>query len=218
VRDAAAVQRDQLRRVLFPEPLAELTARTRLAWDGLAACGWSERPALPATAVQPPVARRALGLWATELPVSYYGPRVRLPKGVLSQRVKARGTSVNDRGEGRYAGMHPVNLLVEFSLPAGCPDLRVESARVFLEFRGTGSRAEVRVLPVGATGVNSGVVLTDGIIPRPTEFFDARTRSFTLGINVGPLTATPAGEINLVTALREWQIRELDMEITGVIP
>jgi len=206
LRTADDERRRHLRALFFPDPIyilggnednlpAVLRARQWLAGWPTVVGGWSNRPHFPITELDAAVARRAQELWLLRPPLTVTGPRVLLPKGALALRLTNPEAKTFERAEGRFSGTRAAFIIAEFALPAECPDLRVESARLFLEFRGTAWRCDV------AEAAD------------PVQAYNPATRSFTLHITIRPAGPKPAE-----SAVNYWQIRDLDLEVGGTIP
>ena len=206
LRNADDERRQRLRTLFFPDPvyilgsagasLREwLRARSLMAQWPVALCGWSRRAHFPVTELDARVARRAEELWILRPTVTVDGPRVLLPKGVLPLRLKNKEAQAVERAEGRFSGTRATTIVAEFGLPAECPDLQIETAQVFLEFRGSAFRCTVPEMA------------------EPLRAYDPVTRSITLHLTIEPVASGPPVE----AAVNYWQIRDLDLEVGGTI-
>jgi hypothetical protein len=188
--------------------------------------GWDDRPLFPVADVQPPVARRGVGLWAVQTAASYAGPHLWLPKGVLPLVHRNKGALMTEQAEGRFGGNYGQQVLVEFRLPPGCPDLRVEEATLIVAFRATAFAARVSVAPkelVTAAEPNTATFVPlagDGPryrLPQPARCYNPATRSILVAVEIEPIRRPTAGE-TWQTSVNYWQIRDLDIEVKGVTP
>jgi hypothetical protein len=175
---------------------------------GPALYGWSDAPLFP-VASTPHIARRAVNFWNIETPVAYAGRHLTFPRGSLTLRMKNRDARTVERAEGRFAGTRGANLIAEFSLPADCPDLRITSAKVFVNYRGSAFRHRVLIQ---SADDRRQAPLTGETVSDPAQWFDPATRSFTVKVEIEPVSLEDAAAVNY------WQVRELDMEIGGTVP
>ena len=221
--------RARLRRIFFPDPVYTLSRqragellglhlRSALAEWSPAVYGWSDQPVFPLQAGAG-LARRAIGLWAVETPLTYTGGKLVVPRGMLALHLKNRDARTVERAEGRFSGTRGAAILAEFTLPADCPDLRVDDARLIVAFRGSAFKCNVQMQPPG-TGdtAKPQPALTGGPdyqIATPGKWYDPARRSFTVAINIEPVNADPALQM---AAVNYWQIRELDLELGGTTP
>ncbi len=188
--------------------------------------GWTDRPIFPVAEVTPAVARRGVGLWAARTTASYEEGRVWLPKGVMPLAHRNKGALMTEQAEGRFGGNYGQQVLVEFQLPPGCPDLRVEEATLFVAFRATAFESRVSIAPrelVTEVEPNTATftrLTGDGPgyrLPQPARFYNPDTRSFLVAVEIEPLRRPAAGEA-WQTSVNYWQIRDLDLEVKGVTP
>jgi hypothetical protein len=214
IQSSTDALRARLRRLFFPDPVYTLGRQSTAAALALrqprledwspAVYGWTSAPVFPLETAQP-VARRSVNLWAIETPVTYPGPRCDLPRGFLPMRLLSLEARHLERADGRYSGTRAAEIVVEFRLPAECPDVRVDRAAVALEFRGTAFRHSLAVVaPDGKRRAR----LDGSVIPNPGQWYNPVTRSFTIAVAIEALSPE-------MTAVNYWQIRELDMELGG---
>ena len=233
VRSPGDELRAAVRALFFPDPVytlgqgfsfADWIIRTRLQPRGEspALYGWSETPLFPVETVAPAAARRSVGLWAIESEVNYEGPTLVLPKGMLELQMKDNLSATLERAEGRFSGTRPAAMLAEFRLPAGCPDLQVTRARLYLAFRSGAYRAEVRLAPRDLVAapkpdparfepIPGGPVY---VVADPQRYFNPRTRSFLASIQIEATEETGRSEA-AASGVRYWQVRDLDMDLQG---
>ena len=231
VRGGADELRGRLRNIFFPD--AVFTTLRTFAFDQRryyshfrgsepqpVVYGWSDRPELPLGGAP---ARRAVGLWAIEADVTYAGPRLWLPKGTLALRLKNKSAVTAEIAEGRFMGTRPAQLVLEFSLPAGCPDLEPSEATFYLEFRGSAFRPTVRVAPPGASDDDAAtgrwLPLAGGPtyrLAQPGKYYNPATRSIVFAVSVDSASATARATENAMLGLSSWQIRDCDLEVKGV--
>jgi hypothetical protein len=231
VRGAEDELRGRLRTIFFPEPTFETRplfsfdqrrfyARYRGAEPQPVVYGWSATPRLPVGEVAP---RRAVGFWALEAEVSYDGPVLWLPRGVWEMRTRDKSAVTAAVGEGRFAGTRPLELVLEFSLPAGCPDWEPTEARLHLEFRGSAFRPTVRVAPAGDAASETDVSRWDVLpgespyrLPVPARYYQAAMRRFVVAVRVEAADLSARAMENTLLGLSRWQIRECELEAKGV--
>ncbi len=232
VRGAGDELRARLRNIFFPEPVFEgarlfafeqrrFYSHFRGAEPQPVVYGWSDEPRLPLGDVAP---RRAVGWWASETEVTYAGPRLWLPKGTLVLRTKNKSAVTTEVGEGRFMGTRPVQLVVEFALPDGCPDWEPTEATFHLEFRGSAFHPTVRVAPPGAGDddpVNNRWSLLAGgptyRLAQPAKYYEPATRRFVFAVSVEAADSSARAAENALLGLSSWQIRECDLEVKGVV-
>ena len=231
-RTVASVEdelRARLRRIFFPDPvytlgrqrtgeLLGLHLRSALADWAPAVYGWSDQPVFPLHAGAA-LARRAVGLWAIETPLTYAGGRLTIPRGLLTLHLKNKDARTVERAEGRFSGTRSATLVAEFTLPAACPDLRVDEAKLIVAFRGSAFKCDAQMQPpgIGDTPVHQPS-LTGGPeypIATPGKWYDPARRSITVAINIEPASTDLAQQ---TAAVNYWQIRELDLELGGTTP
>ena len=220
--------RTRIRRVLFPDPVYSLDRqrtgellsrhlRGALADWAPAVYGWTDRPVFPLQA-DSGLARRAAGLWAIESPLTCAGTHLTLPRGMVRLRLKNTDARSMERAEGRFSSTRGGKILVEFTLPAECPNLRVEEANVIVDFQGSAFQCAVQLRPPGSGEIPSRQpALTGGPvypIAAPGLWYDPVRRSFTVAIDV---TAGHPEQLDQL-AVNYWQIRELDLELGGTVP
>ena len=239
VRSAQQVQRDQLREVFFPEPVY-VGDRTWMADDRRfqkmmrgreplpVLFSWSDQPTFPIAQIEPPVARRALGLWAVAATVEYAGGRVFFPAGALPLRVRNQGALPFERGEGCFASARPGLIVVEFSLPPGCPPVQADEATVTMGFRGTAFLPEVFVgdgeLEVGeeteraltrwtkVAGTGGGWRMAD-----VARVWGASSRKLLVAVRIAHTEEGRRLTSNSTANFHLWQVRDLDLELKGTV-
>jgi len=240
VRSARQEQRDRVSRIFFPEPV--YSGDVKVSFDELrfnrllrgrellpALFSWSDRPAFPITAVHPAVTRDAIGLLAVEGSVEYLGPSLLLPRGVMPLQIQNMGAYLFLRGEGCFAGGRAGNLAIEFSLPAGCPDLVAQELTLHFEYRGTAFEPEVFIGPGGVsvpedtrTALQPGLTKLAGPmparVPNPERLLRPGQRSVVVVLRVN--ASAEGKRIGFMSNpdLHVWQIRNLDLELKGTIP
>ncbi len=227
VRNPADELRERLRQVFFPAPVFSLERVFSFNERRFQAYfrGQEPRPVLYAwtdhlpalLAVDPPLARRAVGLWAIETDLVFDGERYLVPRGVLDLRLGSRAGATNRAGDGQFFGTRPAELEIDFVLPAGWPDLVIDQARVSLEFRGSAFRPQIALRPVGG---GSAVVLTGDppyTIPEPARFYDQTTRSLRLVLRVESGVSGSRMAETAMLGLTNWQVREVDVELEGTV-
>jgi hypothetical protein len=240
VRSARQEQRDRVSRIFFPEPV--YSGDVKVSFDELrfnrllrgrellpALFSWSDRPAFPITAVHPAVTRDAIGLLAVEGSVEYQGPSLLLPRGVMPLQIQNMGAYLFLRGEGCFAGGRAGNLAIEFSLPAGCPDLVAQELTLHFEYRGTAFEPEVFIGPGGVsvpedtrTALQPGLTKLTGPmparVPNPERLLRPGQRSVVVVLRVN--ASAEGKRIGFMSNpdLHVWQIRNLDLELKGTIP
>jgi hypothetical protein len=162
-------------------------------------------------------------LWAVETELRYDGPVLWLPKGVWQMRTRSKSAATAAVGEGRYAGTRPVELVVEFSLPAGCPDWEPTEAQLHLEFRGSAFRPTVRVAPAGDDDGETDVSRWEALpgespyrLRQPARYYQAATRRFVVAVSVEAADGSARMTENALLGLSRWQIRECELEAKGV--
>ena len=240
VRSARQEQRDRVSRIFFPEPV--YSGDVKVSFDELrfnrllrgrellpALFSWSDRPAFPITAGHPAVTRDAIGLLAVEGSVEYLGPSLLLPRGVMPLQIQNMGAYLFLRGEGCFAGGRAGNLAIEFSLPAGCPDLVAQELTLHFEYRGTAFEPEVFIGPGGVsvpedtrTALQPGLTKLAGPmparVPNPERLLRPGQRSVVVVLRVN--ASAEGKRIGFMSNpdLHVWQIRNLDLELKGTIP
>lgn len=194
----------------------------RARHTGAGLYGWSRRPRLPITPASAQMDRRAIGLWAIETPVTFSGNRLLIPKGVTTLRLLNKSAQAIERGEGRFSGTRTGVVLAEFTLPDGCPNLAIQAATVSVIFRGDAYQAEVLIAPpdlntFDETNLSRWQRLPGGPTYNVTDaarYFRTATRSFVVAVDVSSQT----GEgLPVSTSLKHWQIRDLDIQLTGAV-
>ncbi|NQU11677.1 hypothetical protein HQ590_12860 [bacterium] len=237
VRSATDELRTRVRAVFFPDPVFSLQrlfsfeehrffSHYRGRETGPVCYGWTDSPEFPVATVTPPVRRRAVTLWAVEPTVRFAGDRILLPKGSLELRLFSKAAATHDRGGGRFAGMRPALIQVEFRLPDGCPPLHVEEATVHLQFRGSAFAPVVLVAPADrvttANNLLEGYRQLTGSPPwrlsrADRDWFDPQTRSLTLAVRVDAAPGMAGTGEAMLLGLSQWQVRELDVELKGSV-
>ena len=219
--------RARIRRVFFPDPIYSLDrlrssallsrhARNALGDWSPAVYGWTDQPVFPLTG-SGTLARRSVGMWAIETPVAYAGPQLTIPRGLLKLRLKNTDARTLERAEGRFSGTRSGKVVVEFSLPLECPNLRVETAAVIVDFHGSAFQCHVQLLPPGQSEITPQKPAWSGgpvyPVAEPEKWFDPQRRSFTVGIEITSVST----ELLQQMAVNYWQIRELDLELGGTV-
>ena len=219
--------RARIRRVFFPDPIYSLDrlrtsallsrhARNALGDWAPAVYGWTDQPIFPLTG-SGTLARRSVGMWAIETPVAYTGPRLTIPRGLMKLRLKNTDARTLERAEGRFSSTRGGKIVVEFSLPAECPNLRVETAAAIVDFHGSAFRCHVQLLPPGQSEISIQKSALSGgpvyPIAQPEDWYDPQRRSFTVAIEITSVNT----ELLQQMAVSYWQIRELDLELGGTV-
>ncbi len=219
--------RARIRRIFFPDPIYSLdrlrsnTLLSRQARNALgdwspAVYGWTDQPVFPLTG-SGTLARRSVGMWAIETPVAYAGPQLTIPRGLLKLRLKNTDARTLERAEGRFSSTRGGKIVVEFSLPPECPNLRVETAAVIVDFHGSAFQCHVQPLLPGSSEMTAQKPALSGgpvyPVAEPEKWFDPQRRSFTVGIDITSVST----ELLQQMAVNYWQIRELDLELGGTV-
>ncbi|KAF0172061.1 MAG: hypothetical protein FD161_4152, partial [Limisphaerales bacterium] len=239
LRSARQQERERLREAFFPAPV--YSADLLMSYDERrfqkllrgreplpVLFSWSDAPAFPLAGIEPPVARRAVGLLAVEGSVEYAGPTLLLPPGVMPLQLRNLGAHSFERSEGRFAGGRPGQVVVEFSLPPGCPALTAQELTVHFEFRGAAFQPEIYVA-AGDFDLQGDLVqllprmerisaTPPARVPDAGRFLRTGRRSVIVAVNV---THTAEGKRLGTTVnqnLHTWQIRDLDLELKGTTP
>lgn len=233
VQGATEKTQQSFRSIFFPDPAYAadrtvsadqlLLRRLRTEPTEPAWYGWSDRPLFPVAGIAPAAARRGLGLWAVRARAEYGRGRLWLPKGLLSLVPRSKGAQVAEQAPGRFAGTYGQQLLVEFQLPDGCPDLTVTEGTLTVAFRAAAFTARVSVAPreVAAEPEPDPArfipVAGDGPeyrLESPARFYNPATRSLLVAVEITATRAAAGG--GWQTAVNQWQIRDLDLEVKGV--
>lgn len=186
---------------------------------------WSDTPAFPLAAIEPPAARRAVGLLAVEGSIEFTGPTLWLPPGVMPLQLRNLGAYAFERSEGCFASGRPGQVALEFSLPPGCPALTAQELTVHFEFRGAAFQTEVHLVPgdfdlrgdllqllprmerVGATPPVR--------VPEPGRFLHPGLRSVIVVVNITHSAEGKRLGSSMNPNLHVWQLRDLDLELKG---
>ncbi len=192
VHDPADELRTRLRKVFFPDPVFSLQRNFdfeqrrfygyfREQETRPVLYAWTDQLPVSLVTIDPPVARRAVGMWAIESGLEFSGDRLLVPRGVTDLQVAGKSAVINLAGDGQFFGTRPAELALVFALPEGWPDLAIDRARLYLEFRGSAFRSQVAVRPAG--GGQELVLAGDPPyeIPQPGRFYDRATRSLAVG-------------------------------------
>ena len=239
LRSARQQERERLREAFFPTPVYSgdlaMTYDERRFQKLLRGrepqpvlFSWSDAPAFPLASIEPPVARRAVGLLAVEGSLEFTGPTLLLPPGVMPLQLRNLGAHAFERGDGCFAGGRAGLVAVEFSLPPGCPELTAQELAVHFEFRGAAFQAEVFVAPVGFDLSGDLLQLLPRLerlgattplrVPEPGRFVRPGTRSVTVVVNVAYSAEGKQLGITMNPNLHVWQLRDLDLELKGTTP
>ncbi len=239
LRSARQQDRERLRETFFPTPV--YSADPSMSYDERrfqrllrgrepqpVLFSWSDAPAFPLSSIEPPVARRAVGLLAVEGGIEFAGPALLLPPGVMPMQLRNLGAHAFERTEGNFAGGRPGQVAIEFSLPPGCPTLEAREMTVHFEFRGTAFQPELYVAPgnfdmqgdIARLVARMEKISTPlpARVPDPGRFVHAGARSVIIVVNV---THTAEGKrlgTTMNPNLHTWQIRDLDLELKGTTP
>jgi len=189
---------------------------------------WSEAPAFPLAAIEPPVARRAVGLLAVEGGIEYAGPTLLLPAGVMPVQLRNLGAYAFERSEGCFASGRPGQVALEFHLPPGCPALTAQELTVHFEFRGAAFQAEVYVVPGDFDLRGDFAQLLPRMerlgstppvrVPEPGRFLRPGSRSVIVVVNIGHSAEGKKLGSAMNPNLHVWQLRDLDLELKGTTP
>jgi hypothetical protein len=235
VRSSADELRARLRAILFPEPSFGMEqsfsfeerrfySRFRGREPGPVLFGWTSQPQLPLGSVTPAATRRTVGLWATAAELEFAGPMIDLPKGVMPLRLLNRAAATSERGEARFAGTRPTEIVAEFALPPGCPDLTAQELTIHLQFRGSAFRPEVLAAPAGATlntdDLHGFEALPGGDtyhVDQPARFLDGRARRVVIAVRVQSAARGSLSTENVALGLNHWQIRDFDVALKGTV-
>lgn len=239
LRSTRQRERERLREAFFPTPLysGEMTMsyderRFQKLLRGREPLpvlfSWSDTPAFPLAAIEPSITRRAVGLLAVEGSVEYVGPTLLLPAGLMPLQLRNLDAYSFERAEGCFAGGRPGQLLVEFSLPAGCPDVNAQELVVHFEFRGAAFAPEVYVASGDFTVQGEAAKLLPRMeklapaapwrVPSPGRFLRAGSRSIIVAVNVAHSAEGKRLDHTVNQNLHPWQLRNLDLELKGTTP
>ena len=239
VRTAREQERARLRETFFPTPVysAEFAqsyderrfARLLRGREVMPVLfSWSDAPAFPLASIEPPASRRALGLLAVEGELSYVGPTLLLPAGVMTVQTRNLDAYAYERGDGCYAGGRPARLGIEFTLPPGCPTLTAQEMTVHFEFRGAAFEPELHVAPgdfplqgeIGSLLPRMTKLPADlpARVPEPQRFLGAGRRSVLVVVSVAHSAEGKRIGQSMNPNLHTWQVRHLDLELKGVTP
>lgn len=239
LRSARQRERERLREAFFPTPI--YTGELAVSYDERrfqkllrgrepqpVLFSWSDAPAFPLAAIEPSVARRAVGLVAIEGSVEYAGPTLLLPTGVMPLQLRNLDAYSFERAEGCFAGGRPGQILVEFSLPAGCPAVNAQELAVHFEFRGAAFQPEFYLAP--GDFVVQGEVAK--LLPRmqklaatpplrvtdPGRFLRAGGRTIIVAVDVAHSAEGKRLDHTMNQNLHTWQLRNLDLELKATTP
>ena len=121
-----------------------------------------------------------------------------------------------------------LNLVVEFSLPPGCPPVQADEATVTLGFRGTAFEPEVFV---GDGNLEVGEE-TERVLSRCTKLegaggvwrmadlarvWGASARKLLVAVRVGHTEEGKKLTANSTANFHLWQVRDLDLELKGTV-
>lgn len=239
VRSTREQERERLREAFFPTPVysAEFAqsyderrfARLLRGRELLPVLfSWSDAPAFPLAAIEPPAARRAIGLLAVEGELDYAGPTLLLPAGVMPAHTRNLDAYAYERGDGCYAGGRPAHLGIEFTLPPGCPPLEARELTIHFEFRGAAFEPAIHVAPgdfplQGEIGqlLSRMTKLPAGLparVPEPGRLLGAGRRSVLVVVSVAHSAEGKRLGHSMNPNLHTWQVRHLDLELKGVTP
>ncbi len=239
LRSARQQDRERLREAFFPTPV--YSADPQMNYDerrfqrllrGREAqpvlFSWSDAPAFPLASIEPPVARRAVGLLAVEGGIEFVGPTLLLPPGVMPMQLRNLGAFSFERTEGCFAGGRPGQVAVEFSLPPGCPTLEAREMTVHFEFRGAAFQPEIYMAASDFDLQGDMVQLVARMekipgglparVPDPARFLRAGARSVIVVVNVAHTAEGKRLGTTFNQNLHTWQIRDLDLELKGTTP
>ncbi len=239
LRSARQQERERLREVFFPAPVytADLPtssyderrfAKQLRGREPLPVLfSWSDRPAFPLASIEPSSARRAVGLLAVEGSLDYVGPTLLLPPGVMPVQVRNLDAYAFERTEGCFSGGRPGQVAVEFILPAGCPALTAQELTVHFEFRGAAFQPEIYISPgdfelQGEVGrmlprMTKIPATLPARVPDPARFLRPGTRSVLVVVNVAHNEEGKRLGNMINPNLHTWQVRNLDLELKGVV-
>ncbi|MBM3877811.1 MAG: hypothetical protein FJ386_14030 [Verrucomicrobia bacterium] len=239
LRSARDAQRERLRGVLFPAP--EYAAEVLIKADERrfqrllrgreplpVLFSWSDEPAFPIASIDPPIPRRAVGLLAVDGTVDYDGPVLHLPAGLMPVQLRNTRAQPFERGAGCFAGGRAAHLAVEFTLPAGCPALHAQELTVHFEFRGAAFEPDVFVAPGDfklPEDVEHAVSRMERVgtssplrVPDPARFLHAGVRSVFVVVRVAYSAEGRKLDLQINPNIHTWQLRELDLEVKGLVP
>lgn len=239
LRSARQQDRERLREAFFPTPV--YSADSQMSYDERrfqrllrgrepqpVLFSWSDTPTFPLAAIEPAVARRAIGLLAVEGTIEFSGPSLLLPAGVMPMQLRNLGAYSFERTEGCFAGGRPGQVAVEFSLPLGCPAMVAQELMVHFEFRGASFLPELYVAgnDLDLQGDLAQLVarmerIPGGLparVPKPERFLYAGARSLIVLVNVAHSAEGKRLGTSMNPNLHTWQIRDLDLELKGTTP
>ena len=187
--------------------------------------GWSDQPLFPLKTGTATLTRRAVGFWNIEAPLTCDVPQeVRIPRGLLTLQMKNLDARTVERAEGRFSGSRGSTLIGEFSLPAECPNLRVDvTGKWWLLANGSASPLPgfpcSRPVPIFSTIRNSSRnrLLAGGPVypvAEPGKWYDPAKRSVMVVVDIEPVDTAAA---QMSSAVNYWQVRELDLELGGTV-
>lgn len=239
LRSTRQQERERLRETFFPAPV--YAAELLMSYDERrfqkllrgreplpVLFSWSDAPAFPLASIEPPAARRAVGLLAAEGSVEYAGPTLLLPPGVMPLQLRNLGAHAFERGEGCFAGGRAGQIALEFSLPPGCPALVAQELTVHFEFRGAAFLPELYLAPGNLDLQGDLLKLLPRMeristtppvrVPEPGRFLSAATRSVIVVVNVAQSAEGKRIGTSVNPNLHIWQLRDLDLELKGTTP
>ena len=239
LRSARDEQRERLREVFFPAP--EYAAEILIKADERrfqrllrgrepkpVLFSWSDEPAFPIASVEPPVARRAVGLLAVEGTVEYSGPVLHLPSGTMPLQLRNTRAQAFERAEGCFAGGRVAHIAVEFSLPAGCPSLNAQEMTVHFGYRGAAFEPDVFIAPADfklPEDVEHSVSRMEKVagspplrVPNPSRFLHAGQRSVIVVVRIGLSAEGRRLDLQINPNIHTWQLRDLDLDLKGTTP
>jgi len=186
---------------------------------------WSDAPAFPLAAIEPSVARRAVGLLAVEGSIEFTGPTLLLPPGVMPLQLRNLGAHAFERSEGCFASGRPGQVALEFSLPPGCPSLTAQELTVHFEFRGAAFQPAVYVaqgdfnmqgeLQQFLPRMEKISATPPARVPEPSRFLKAGARSVIVLVDITYSAEGKQLGTSMNPNLHTWQLRDLDLELKG---
>lgn len=186
---------------------------------------WSDAPAFPLAAIEPSVARRAVGLLAVEGSIEFTGPTLLLPPGVMPLQLRNLGAHAFERSEGCFASGRPGQVALEFSLPPGCPSLTAQELTVHFEFRGAAFQPAVYVaqgdfnmqgeLQQFLARMEKISATPPVRVPEPSRFLKAGARSVIVLVDIAYSAEGKKLGTSMNPNLHTWQLRDLDLELKG---
>lgn len=173
---------------------------------------------------------RGIGLIRVNGGLSYADGKLVFPQGVLPREVVMKQAAVRTDSTGELSGQKATTVVLKWSLPADAPELKVEQATFFAHLEGETYSYELYAVPISEVestlggnlktlsvknlekleGAGAGVVLKD-----VSRFYEPATRSLYAVMRILSDGLKPAASRTLVQAMRQWQVKNLEVELEG---